>query len=81
MAITILSPTPAVINHHPESSDDDFDHDEEGDVAMVGEERTSKRIRASGKDMVTPGEVVTDDPQWMRHVDCIIKCHNEVSTD
>ena len=68
MAITILAPAPAVpYQRAASSSDDDSDDggvDLEGDLDM----RPSKRARRSGgKEIVTPGEVVTDDPQWMRY--------------
>jgi exosome complex component RRP4 len=66
MAITILAPTPAVINYQAEQhSDDDSDDggvDLEGDLDM----RPKKRAK-HGQDVVTPGETVTDDPQWMRY--------------
>jgi exosome complex component RRP4 len=40
--------------------------DIEGDISM----QASKRARSGGQgnEIVTPGEVITDDPQWMRHV-------------
>jgi len=62
MAITILAPAPAAIPYHEESSSDDSDDggaDLQEDINM----RPAKRAR---KDIVTPGETVTDDPQWMR---------------
>lgn len=65
MAITILAPAPAVPYQTAHGSDDDSDNggvDLEGDSDM----RPSKRARRS-KDIVTPGEIVTDDPQWMRY--------------
>lgn len=67
MAITILPPAPAAPEYYDESSSDEGQHDREGDVDMVGEGRRSKRAKTLGDDMVTPGEVVTDDPQWMRY--------------
>lgn len=66
MAITILAPAPAVPYQNVKDSDDDDDNggvDLEGDSDM----RPSKRARRS-KDIVTPGETVTNDPQWMRYV-------------
>ncbi|PVH85357.1 hypothetical protein DL98DRAFT_483925 [Cadophora sp. DSE1049] len=65
MAITILVPVPAVPYQPANDSDDDSDDggaDLEGDLNM----RPAKRARTSAKDLVTPGETVTDDPQWMR---------------
>jgi exosome complex component RRP4 len=65
MAITILAPAPAAVPYHTNNSSDDSDDggvDLEGDVSM----RPSKRARHT-KDIVTPGETVTDDPQWMRY--------------
>jgi len=66
MAITILAPAPADLHQTVNDSDDDSDNggvDLEGDSDM----RPSKRARRS-KDIVTPGETVTYDPQWMRSV-------------
>lgn len=66
MAITILAPAPAAPHQTVNDSDDDSDNggvDLEGDSDM----RPSKRARRSN-DIVTPGETVTDDPQWMRSV-------------
>jgi len=66
MAITILAPAPAVINYqaeqHSEDDSDDGGVDLEGDYDM----RPKKRAK-HGQDIVTPGETVTDDPQWMRY--------------
>jgi exosome complex component RRP4 len=66
MAITILVPAPAAPYQTAEDSDDDHD---DGGVELEGDSdmRPSKRARRS-KDIVTPGETVTDDPQWMRYV-------------
>ena len=64
MAITILRPAPAVIPYREENSPDDSDDggvDLEGDIDMPPAKRARHR-----KDIVTPGETVTDDPQWMR---------------
>ncbi|RDL37871.1 Uncharacterized protein BP5553_05304 [Venustampulla echinocandica] len=64
MAITIVAPAPAV---QPEESrhEDDSENggvDLEGDVDM----RAATHAQRSAKDIVTPGETITDDPQWMR---------------
>lgn len=65
MAITILAPAPSVpYELQDESDDEDF---EDGGVDLEGDSdmRPAKRARHA-KDLVTPGETVTDDPQWMR---------------
>ncbi|CZR60353.1 related to 3`-_5` exoribonuclease [Phialocephala subalpina] len=65
MVIKISAPIPAVphrITHDSSDDSDDGGVDVEGDSDM----RPAKRRRASAKDLVTPGETVTDDPQWMR---------------
>jgi len=66
MAITILAPAPASI---PYKSNDSSDESDDGGVDLQGDTdmRPAKRARHS-KDMVTPGETITDDPQWMRYV-------------
>ncbi|KAJ5010513.1 Exosome complex component rrp4 [Colletotrichum sp. SAR 10_99] len=69
MPITILAPrrTPArpKLAQRPSDSDSDSDGgvDIEGDVSMS---RPAKRPRGDNYEIVTPGEVITDDPQWMR---------------
>jgi hypothetical protein len=65
MAITILPPAPAVLTYQAEDSPDDSD---DGGVDLDGdsEMRPAKRARRVS-DIVTPGETVTDDPQWMRY--------------
>ncbi|MCJ1290826.1 exosome non-catalytic core subunit rrp4 [Xylographa carneopallida] len=62
MAISILPPTLAA--YIPQDSSDDADS--EGDIGMAEDARPAKRARFLGKGIVTPGESVTDDPQWMR---------------
>jgi exosome complex component RRP4 len=67
MAITILPPAP-VVDREADSSDysdsDDGGVDLDGDIDM----RPKKRPRHNGSSsIVTPGEVVTDDKQWMRY--------------
>lgn len=66
MAISILPPAPAptVPAYQADSSDDSSDA--EGDTHMGDAPRPSKRPRLEGKGIVTPGESITDDPQWMR---------------
>ena len=66
MAITILPPAPPVQDF---DSDISSDSDSEGGVDLDGDldMRPKKRARRAGPiSIVTPGEVVTDDPQWMR---------------
>ena len=66
MAITILPPAPPIQDVDYDSSSDsgsDGGADLDGDLDM----RPKKRARrARSTSIVTPGEVVTDDPQWMR---------------
>jgi hypothetical protein len=67
MAITILPPAPAIApNYDADSTEDnDYDVDPDGDVDMGESGQTSAGPKAS-RHVVTPGELVTDDPQWMR---------------
>ena len=67
MAIIILAPKSATSDYHAESGSSDSDEDGgvdlDGDIDM----RPKKRPRHHGSSsIVTPGETVTDDPQWMR---------------
>jgi len=68
MAITILTPTPATTLYYANSDSSASDEDDggvdlDGDIDM----RPKKRARHHGSsNIVTPGEMVTDDPQWMR---------------
>ncbi|KAF2096450.1 exosome complex exonuclease Rrp4 [Rhizodiscina lignyota] len=67
MPLTILPPAPAApVARHNEPSDEDEFWDSDGDVEMEEISRAGKRPRLSRKNIVTPGELVTDDPQWMR---------------
>ena len=68
MPITILPPAlPPQINYNANSDvDDDMDIDSEGDVDMAADRATYKKPRTSRGHIVTPGELVTDDTQWMR---------------
>ena len=61
MTFIITAAAPPASSGHEYSDDDDVDS--EGDVAMAA---PSKRTKLSTKGLVTPGETVTDDPQWMR---------------
>ncbi|OTB16505.1 hypothetical protein K445DRAFT_316781 [Daldinia sp. EC12] len=68
MPITILQPALVPVHStrdesYGSESDSDGGVDLEGDVSM----RPAKRARRTGDDsIVTPGEVITEDPQWMR---------------
>ncbi|OCK79826.1 hypothetical protein K432DRAFT_299012 [Lepidopterella palustris CBS 459.81] len=66
--ITILPPLPSVptARHAASSDSEGFEDDFDSDVDMDASSRPSKRPRLSGKSIVTPGETITDDPQWMR---------------
>lgn len=73
MPITIIQPRPTpqfVYRDGGASSDSDSDAgggvDLEGDVSM-STGRPYKRAKY-GDDIVTPGEVITDDTQYMRYV-------------
>lgn len=76
MAITILPPVVQDVDSpHPDSDFDSMSIDSDGGVDLTsrGGSRPSKRPRLVegtkiGAGIVTPGEVVTDDPQWMRLV-------------
>lgn len=83
MAITIIQPKPiprySGHRHEAGASDSDSDSDSEaggvdieGDISMSkggsSSNRPAKRARYGRSDIVTPGEVITDDPQWMRLV-------------
>ncbi|OQD69376.1 hypothetical protein PENPOL_c002G01765 [Penicillium polonicum] len=71
MAITIVPPVVEDARPYEIDSDDDISMDSEEDIEMTGISRPHKRPRLQGNSnigtgIVTPGEVVTDDPQWMR---------------
>lgn len=74
MAITILPPVVDDVDiPHPDSDHDSMSVDSDGGVDLEHTSRPSKRTRTVGgtkigAGVVTPGEVVTDDPQWMRLV-------------
>ncbi|KAL1956573.1 hypothetical protein VTO42DRAFT_7044 [Malbranchea cinnamomea] len=63
MAITILPPT---VEDDTYSSSEDESHDSDEDVEMGNVSRPAKRPKLSSTSILTPGELVTDDPQWMR---------------
>jgi len=64
MAITILAPAPAATNNQVDDSSDDSD---DGGVDLQGDIDMRPAKRAKHSDIVTPGEMVTDDAQWMRY--------------
>ncbi|RKF73947.1 Exosome complex component rrp4 [Golovinomyces cichoracearum] len=72
MAITILVPTPAAPLHSNAINgliDDSDNSDDEGGVRIRNVLNPSVTKQQAGRDdldVVTPGETVTDDPQWMR---------------
>jgi exosome complex component RRP4 len=73
MAITILPPArePGDWERGAEEfNHSDMEDDSDGGVDIVmGGQRPAKRARLTKmKGVVTPGEIVTDDPQWMRSV-------------
>lgn len=67
MAITIIQPKPVpqytrrTSSEGSDSDSDDGGVDIEGDIKMA-----TARSAASHSDIVTPGEVITTNPQWMR---------------
>lgn len=66
MQISILPPAPPV-QPQLDYASSDSDEDSSGDVDMDSSSpRPTKRARLSSKHIVTPGELVTSDPQWMR---------------
>jgi exosome complex component RRP4 len=71
MAITILPPVVEDLGPHQSDSEDEMsiNSDEDTEMGGVSLGRPTKRTRVEkkiGNAIVTPGEVVTDDPQWMR---------------
>ncbi|KAL4783928.1 IEC3 subunit of the Ino80 complex, chromatin re-modelling-domain-containing protein [Aspergillus varians] len=74
MAITILPPVADDVDAtYPESDFDEMSVDSDGGVELTPAKtsRPTKRPRLIegadiGTGIITPGEVVTDDPQWMR---------------
>ena len=63
MPISILPPAAAasIPRHDSEANDYENSFDPEGDTAM-----TDAPSRHRPKHIITPGEIITDDPQWMR---------------
>jgi len=62
MTFTITAAAPEAPIAYDDTSDASS-LDSEGDTDMPP---PSKRSKLSSKSIVTPGETVTDDPQWMR---------------
>ena len=70
--ITIEEPAPFLGDYDPSPYYNDEDSD--GDTSMGGVKLAPSDVRnprgrstfAAGSSIVTPGEIVTDDPQWMR---------------
>ncbi|KAK8089248.1 Exosome complex component rrp4 [Apiospora hydei] len=66
MPITILQHSlapPPKLRDADSDSDSEGGADLEGDIAMG---RPAKRARTQDSSIMTPGEIITDDPQWMR---------------
>lgn len=71
MPVSILPPAlglPAERRVRYQPADDEELRDSEGDVDMEGIAWASKQRKTSRQHIVTPGEIVTNDPQWMRSV-------------
>ncbi|KAL2836778.1 IEC3 subunit of the Ino80 complex, chromatin re-modelling-domain-containing protein [Aspergillus pseudoustus] len=73
MVITILPPVADNVDvPYPDSDFDEMSVDSDGGVDLTpAKPRPTKRVRLIegtdiGTGIITPGEVVTDDPQWMR---------------
>ena len=70
MAITILAP--AAANESYEESDRESQDSEDGGANLTDDiEVRPKKRRKNDSDIVTPGESVTDDPQWMRYASAL----------
>lgn len=65
MPISIIPPAPAPSPHESDSSDNEL-LDFEGDVDMADSGHRPQRARYSENGILTPGESITDDVQWMR---------------
>ncbi|KAF2458562.1 hypothetical protein BDY21DRAFT_205889 [Lineolata rhizophorae] len=67
MPITILPPQPAITEYRradPKDEGEGSDVEGKMDTDVPGDD--SKQSRLSTSHIVTPGEIITDDPQWMR---------------
>ena len=71
MAITVTAPKPAVLvstKAVPEEDGSIQRADLDGDIDMLTDSgRSPKKRQVDSNNVITPGEVVTDDPQWMRY--------------
>ncbi|KAL0942215.1 Exosome complex component rrp4 [Colletotrichum truncatum] len=78
MPITILAPRGTPSQHKPANYASDPDSDSDGGVDIEGDVsmRPAKRARGENYEIVTPGEIITDDPQWLS---CYISA--EILTD
>ncbi|KAF6815749.1 Exosome complex component rrp4 [Colletotrichum musicola] len=67
MPITILAPRGTPVRPKPTQQASDSDSDSDGGVDIEGDVsmRPAKRARGEAYEIVTPGEIITDDPQWM----------------
>ena len=63
MAIIIARPQPAPLVQNVTEAEDATHHDPEGDVKMAEPDSAGWPTL---KAIVTPGEMITDDSQWMR---------------
>lgn len=79
----------ALIKSNPDSDSDASESDSEAggvdvqdDIALAikAESRRPARRARYGSDIVTPGEVITDDPQWMRFVSLFFPSQISLST-
>lgn len=70
MPITIKPPIVEDLSPYHAEHDESMSVVSDEDTEMTGVSRPHKRARVGhgkiGSEIVTPGEVVTDDPQWMR---------------
>ena len=68
MPISILLPQPAPLAAHDVSRLGQQLFDTDSDTEMADDlPRPTKRARGGPMAIVTPGENITDDPQWMRY--------------
>ncbi|SPN99540.1 related to 3`-_5` exoribonuclease [Cephalotrichum gorgonifer] len=67
MPITIIKPKAASRRHALSSYNSDAGSDSEGGVDLDGDvSMDAKSARETETNLVTPGEIITDDTQWMR---------------
>lgn len=82
MPISILAPNPALAplihrlrdqatQGHDGGALEDLDDDDVDMLDTFQGARGGNQTRKSTKTIVTPGQLVTDDPQWMRYVDVL----------